>query len=268
MLDTVDFPIAFWGAIRAGVVSIPLNTLLNAEQYAYMLGDSRVEAVFVSAPLARTIAPIVDQLPHLRMIVIAGGSADDKAMFAAHEVHLFEEVLAAGKAEPWTAPTISDEVAFWLYSSGSTGVPKGTKHVHISLIATAELYGQGVLGIRADDVVYSAAKLFFAYGLGNAMSFPMSVGASAVLMPGPPDPRCGVRADAARAPDHLLRRADALCGHARPQGSRRAAPAPTACARASRPARRCPPISARSGATGSASTSSTASARPRCCTSS
>ena len=188
MLDTVDFPIAFWGAIRAGVVCIPLNTLLNAEQYAYMLGDSRAEAVLVSAPLARTIAPIVDTLPRLRTIVIAGGSADDRALFAAHEVHLIEDVLAAGTAEPWTAPTVSDEVAFWLYSSGSTGVPKGTKHVHISLIATAELYGQGVMGIRPDDKVYSAAKLFFAYGLGNAMSFPMSVGASAVLLPGRPTP--------------------------------------------------------------------------------
>jgi 4-hydroxybenzoate-CoA ligase len=187
MLDTVDFPVAFWGAIRAGVVPIPLNTLLNADQYGYMLADSRVEAVFVSAALAKTIAPIIDRLPRLRMIVIAGEGAD-KTIFGQHEVHLFEEVLAHGKAEPWTAETLSDEVAFWLYSSGSTGAPKGTKHVHISLIATAELYGQGVLGIRADDVVYSAAKLFFAYGLGNAMSFPMSVGASTVLFPGRPTP--------------------------------------------------------------------------------
>jgi 4-hydroxybenzoate-CoA ligase len=191
MLDTVDFPVAFWGAIRAGMIAIPLNTLLNAEQYAYMLGDSRAEAVVVSAALAKTIAPIVDRLADLRMIVIAGGSADDKALFPGRDVHLLEDVLAGGKADVWTAPTLSDEVAFWLYSSGSTGVPKGTKHVHISLLATAELYGQGVLGIRPDDVVYSAAKLFFAYGLGNAMSFPMSVGATAALFPGRPTPtRC------------------------------------------------------------------------------
>jgi 4-hydroxybenzoate-CoA ligase len=187
MLDTVDFPVAFWGAIRAGVVPIPLNTMLNSEQYAYMFDDSRVEAVLVSAALAQTIAPIIDRLPRLRMIVIAGEGAD-KTIFGRHEVHLFEEVLSLGKTEPWTAETLSDEVAFWLYSSGSTGAPKGTKHVHISLIATAELYGQGVLGIRADDVVYSAAKLFFAYGLGNAMSFPMSVGASTALLPGRPTP--------------------------------------------------------------------------------
>ncbi|MFL5101749.1 MAG: benzoate-CoA ligase family protein [Xanthobacteraceae bacterium] len=188
MLDTVDWPIAFWGAIRAGVVPIPLNTLLNAEQYAYMLDDSRAEAVIVSAPLAATIASIIDELPHLHGIVIAGGNAEDKGRFGQRDVQLFEEVLARGQTTTVTATTLSDEVAFWLYSSGSTGVPKGTRHVHSSLIATAKLYGQGVLGIRENDVVYSAAKLFFAYGLGNAMSFPMSVGATAILFPGRPTP--------------------------------------------------------------------------------
>jgi len=188
LLDTIDFPIAFWGSIRAGVVCIPLNTLLSAEQYAYMLDDSRAEAVLVSGPLAQTIAPVVGGLPHLRTIVIAGGTAADCAAFAGRPVHLLQEILADAKAEAWTAPTLSDEIAFWLYSSGSTGAPKGTKHVHTSLIATAKLYGQGVLGIREDDVVFSAAKLFFAYGLGNAMSFPMSVGATAALLPGRPTP--------------------------------------------------------------------------------
>jgi len=188
MLDTVDFPVAFWGAIRAGIIPIPLNTLLNAEQYAYMLADSRAEALIVSAPLATTVAPICEKLPHLRVVVIAGGEAKDKALFSRREAHLFDDVLARGNPQSVTAATLSDEVAFWLYSSGSTGVPKGTKHVHISLIATAKLYAQAVLGIRSDDVVYSAAKLFFAYGLGNAMSFPMSVGATACLFPGRPMP--------------------------------------------------------------------------------
>ena len=127
-------------------------------------------------------------------------------------------------------------------------MPKGTKHVHISLIATAELYGQGVLGIREDDVVYSAAKLFFAYGLGNAMSFPMSVGATAVLLPGRPTPDAVFELMRRERPDDLLRRADALRGDARAQRSAARRRAPTACACASRPARRCPPISAPSGA--------------------
>ncbi len=188
LLDTVDYPIAFWGAIRAGVVCIPLNTLLTSEQYAYILDDSRVEAIFVSPALAKTIAPILDRLAHLRLLVIVGGNEADKTAFPGRETHLFEVLLARGKPEPKPAPTISDEIAFWLYSSGSTGEPKGTKHVHTSLIATAKLYGQNVLGIREDDVVFSAAKLFFAYGLGNAMSFPMSVGATSVLFSGRPTP--------------------------------------------------------------------------------
>jgi benzoate-CoA ligase family protein len=188
LLDTADYPVAFWGAIRAGVVCIPLNTLLTAEQYAYILEDSRVEAVFVSAPLAKTIVPILSRLPNLRLLVLQGAIPADKTPIADREVLLFDDVLARGKPEIRTAPTISDEVAFWLYSSGSTGEPKGTKHVHSSLMATAKLYGQNVLGIRESDVVYSAAKIFFAYGLGNAMSFPMSVGATTVLFGGRPTP--------------------------------------------------------------------------------
>src|SRR5262249_47388058 len=118
MLDTVDFPIAFWGAIRAGIVAIPLNTLLNAEQYAYMLADSRAEALVVSAPLATVVAPVIDRLPHLRVIVIAGGEPKDKAIFGRRETHLFDDVLARWQVQAEAAATLSDEVAFWLYSSG------------------------------------------------------------------------------------------------------------------------------------------------------
>jgi 4-hydroxybenzoate-CoA ligase len=188
LYDTVDFPVAFWGAIRAGVAAIPLNTLLTAEQYAYVLADSRAEAIVVTAALAKTIGSVADRLPNLRAVILAGASAEDKAAFRGREVHLIEDLLAREKAEPFTAPTISDEVAFWLYTSGSTGDPKGVKHVHTSLMATAALMGHGVLGIREEDVVFSAAKLFFAYGLGNAMSFPMSVGATTALLPLRPTP--------------------------------------------------------------------------------
>jgi benzoate-CoA ligase family protein len=188
MLDTVDYPVAFWGSLRAGVVCIPLNTLLTTEQYLYILDDSRVEAIFVSAPLAKAILPILDKLARLRVIVLCDAADDDRRAFGKRDVLLFEDVLERGKDEVFTAPTISDEVAFWLYSSGSTGRPKGAKHVHSSLMATAKLYGQEVLGIRESDVVYSAAKIFFAYGLGNAMSFPMSVGATTILLPDRPSP--------------------------------------------------------------------------------
>ena len=189
MLDTIDFPVAFWGAIRAGILPVPLNTLLTPEQYAYMLEDSRAEAIVISAPLTKAIEPILDRLTYLRRVVIAAGSGDGRAPAIGRlETHRFADVLNAGGPEAWTAPTVGDEVAFWLYSSGSTGAPKGVKHVHSSLMATARLYGKGVLDFAPHDLVFSAAKLFFAYGLGNSMSFPMSVGASAVLVPDRPSP--------------------------------------------------------------------------------
>ncbi|MGA2128602.1 MAG: benzoate-CoA ligase family protein, partial [Xanthobacteraceae bacterium] len=186
--DTVDYPLAFLAAVRAGLVVVPLNTFLPAERHAYMLADSRANAIVVAAPLATALRPILARLPHLSSIVLVGGDGRDKRTFAHHDVHLLDELLAGQPAQPFTAPTVSDEVAFWLYTSGSTGDPKGVKHVHTSLAATARLFGQGVLGIGPHDVVFSAAKLFFAYGLGNSMSFPMSVGACAVLLPDRPTP--------------------------------------------------------------------------------
>jgi 4-hydroxybenzoate-CoA ligase len=185
--DTVDYPVAFWGAIRAGVVPVPVNTLLTAEQYAYLLADSRATAAVVAPALAGLLSSIRDRLPHLRTIVVAGADVRERADL--RDLLHFEDVLAGGDPGRFTMSTMSDEVAFWLYTSGSTGDPKAVRHVHTSLMATARLMGQGVIGIRADDVVFSAAKLSFAYGLGNSMSFPMSVGASAVLLPERPTPQ-------------------------------------------------------------------------------
>jgi 4-hydroxybenzoate-CoA ligase len=186
--DTVDYPVAFWGAVRAGIVVIPLNTWLRPEHYAYILGDSRVSLIVASAELATALAPIIDAAPYLQAAVFVGGAPADKAAFPQHAVHLLEDLLAPEKADVFAAPTVSDEVAFWLYTSGSTGDPKGVKHVHTSPMATAKLMGQGIVGIRADDVTFSAAKLFFAYGMGNAMSFPLSVGATSVLCSQRPTP--------------------------------------------------------------------------------
>jgi 4-hydroxybenzoate-CoA ligase len=186
--DTVDFPVAFWGAIRAGIIPIPLNTLLTPEQYTYLLADSRAAAIVVAAPLAGTVLAIREQAPRLREVIVAGAGARDRAN-KDQGVRDFEALLADADPEPLTAPTISDEVAFWMYTSGSTGDPKAVKHVHTSLMACARLMGQGVIGIQPDDVVFSAAKLSFSYGLGDAMVFPLSVGARAVLLPERPTPR-------------------------------------------------------------------------------
>jgi len=177
MLDSVDFPCVFWGAIRAGVVPVPLNTLLTTADYAYMLADSRARVVFVSDALAEKVLPAAAQSPHVKKVVRGSELA----------------ALLAGASPAEAAPTCSDDVAFWLYSSGSTGTPKGAVHLHAHLVHTAALYGEGVLGIREDDVVFSAAKLFFAYGLGNAMTFPMHVGASAVLLGERPTPAAVMR---------------------------------------------------------------------------
>src|SRR5436190_8463135 len=177
MLDTVDFPIAFWGALRAGVVPVPINTLLPADITGYILGDSRAAALVVSAPLLAPLRPELDKLNFDRVIASApDGEGGD-----------FESFLSAASNEP-PAECSPDEVAFWLYSSGSTGAPKGVRHVHSSLRATADTYGEQVLGIRPDDLMFSVAKLFFAYGLGNSMTFPMAVGAASVLYPDRPTP--------------------------------------------------------------------------------
>jgi 4-hydroxybenzoate-CoA ligase len=181
LLDTVDFPVAFWGAIKAGVVPVCLNTLLTAEQYAYILADSRAKALFVSPQLLPVVQPVLGQLPFLRHVFVAGGEPPAFALS-------FRGELGFQQPEAEIADTCADETAFWLYSSGSTGMPKGVRHVHSSPMETARLTGQGCLGMGEDDVVYSAAKLFFAYGLGNAMTFPLSVGATAVLRPERPTP--------------------------------------------------------------------------------
>jgi benzoate-CoA ligase len=180
LTDTIDFPTAFLGCIKAGVVPIAVNTLLTASDYGYMLGNSRARALVVSSHLLPAMAPLLPLLPNLVHVVVSRGDA------AGHLA--FDALVARGRDTFDAVATCPDDVCFWLYSSGSTGMPKGTMHVHASLMQTAELYGRGVLGIREDDVVFSAAKLFFAYGLGNALTFPLAVGATTVLMAERPTP--------------------------------------------------------------------------------
>ncbi|MBY4945336.1 benzoate-CoA ligase family protein [Cupriavidus respiraculi] len=182
-LDTVDFPVAFLGCLLAGVVPVAVNTLLTVDDYAYMLSHSGARAVVVSAPLLPMLREAADKAAASPLWIVAApgeppAQADTVAAMAAGDGRLAR-----------VAPTGPDDMAFWLYSSGSTGRPKGTVHTHGNLFHTADLYARQVLGLREDDVVFSAAKLFFAYGLGNALTFPLSVGATTVLMAERPTPQ-------------------------------------------------------------------------------
>ena len=183
MHDCTDWPVAFLGAIYAGIVPVAVNTLLTADDYAFMLKNSRAQAALVSAALLPVLQAAMAQGGHevKTLFVSRASSAQD-------EGHAIDAALAAATPLAEPANTGAHDPGFWLYSSGSTGRPKGTVHTQSSPYWTAELYGERVLGIRESDVCFSAAKLFFAYGLGNALTFPMSVGATTVLMAERPTP--------------------------------------------------------------------------------
>ncbi|MFM0184226.1 benzoate-CoA ligase family protein [Paraburkholderia nemoris] len=178
MLDTVELPIAFLGALYAGVVPVVANTLLTTADYVYMLTHSHARAVIASGALLPNVTQAMDTTEHDGCQLIVSQPLDGEPLTAPRLNDLIDAATPATKP----SATGCDDIAFWLYSSGSTGKPKGTVHTHANLYWTAELYAKPILGIVESDVVFSAAKLFFAYGLGNGLTFPLSVGATAVLM--------------------------------------------------------------------------------------
>jgi 4-hydroxybenzoate-CoA ligase len=181
MLDTELFPQAFFGSIKMGAIPICLNTLMRPKDYEYFLNDSRARVLVIDAHLLPSIEPIRKKLKFLHHVIVVNGDAPEG------DLHI--NTLWEGQSEQLDcAETKPDDACFWLYSSGSTGLPKGTVHLHRDMVYSCETYGKQVLGVKEDDVCFSAAKLFFAYGLGNGLYFPFSVGATAVYMPDRPTP--------------------------------------------------------------------------------
>jgi 4-hydroxybenzoate-CoA ligase len=181
LLDSEVFPMSFFGAIKIGAVPICLNTLMQPKDYLYFLNDSRAKALIIDADLYSKFEPIKDKLRFLKNIIVVGGQASAGTIS-------FDAFIEGVSDQLEAAPTTPDDACFWLYSSGSTGQPKGTIHLQHDMVYAAETYGKQVLGIRENDICFSAAKLFFAYGLGNGLYFPFSVGATSVLMPDRPTP--------------------------------------------------------------------------------
>lgn len=184
MQDCSDWPVCFLGCMYAGLVPVAVNTLLTADDYAYMLEHSRTQAAFVSGNLLPALTAAMTRCDHeVQKVVVSHPEAPLHP--AEIDLDAFIQLRPAAE-EP--APTSGDDPGFWLYSSGSTGRPKGTVHTHANPYWTAALYGSRTLGITENDICFSAAKLFFAYGLGNGLSFPLFVGATTVLMAERPTP--------------------------------------------------------------------------------
>ncbi len=184
MHDCNEWPVSFLGCLYAGIVPVAVNTLLTADDYAFMLRHSRAQAALVSAALLPTLTAAMAKAPsEVRHVVVAQAEGALPSQTVS-----FDALVAANEPLAEAAPTHRDDPAFWLYSSGSTGRPKGAVHTHANLWWTAELYARPVLGLTERDVCFSAAKLYFAYGLGNALTFPLSVGASVVVMAERPTP--------------------------------------------------------------------------------
>jgi len=181
MRDSPEWIFAFFGALKIGAVAVPMNTLLKPKDYEYLLSDSRAQVLLAHAPLWERAAEIHSRLPHLRHVAVCGGESSE-------EILCLEALMQDASPALDAVGTSKDDMAFWLYSSGTTGFPKAAVHLHHDMLVAADLYSRDVLGLRPDDVSFSVAKLFFAYGLGNGVYFPFRTGGTTVLLPDRPTP--------------------------------------------------------------------------------
>jgi benzoate-CoA ligase family protein len=180
LYDSPEFAASFFGAMKIGAVPVPVNTMMRAQDYEYLLNNSRAKVLIAHRPLWDEVVKVRARLKYLKYVIIVGEPASDQ--------QAFDQWIAQAPPALEPAPTSKDDMAFWLYSSGSTGFPKGAVHLQHDMVYCADLYARPILGIGPDDVTFSAAKLFFAYGLGNNLYFPFRVGASAILYAGRPLP--------------------------------------------------------------------------------